>query len=156
MRFAKQIAAVFAVVSCLIASAPAPAAPTSAERALLTEINRTRAAHGLRPLRVDLRLERAARAHSAWMLRTGTFAHGPFGRRIASYGARGPAVGENLAWGVGGSATPPGIIQGWLASPSHRANLLRRGFTRIGIGVRYGTFAGHRGAAVVTADFAGR
>jgi hypothetical protein len=34
--------------------------------------------------------------------------------------------------------------------------MLRRGFRRIGIGIAFGTFAGHSGAAVVTADFAGR
>jgi uncharacterized protein YkwD len=37
----------------------------------------------------------------------------------------------------------------------HRANLLRPGFNRIGIGAARGTFHGLPDALVVTADFAG-
>ena len=44
----------------------------------------------------------------------------------------------------------------WLASPEHRANLLRPGYARIGIGLVRGSFLGNGGATVVTADFAGR
>jgi uncharacterized protein YkwD len=46
-------------------------------------------------------------------------------------------------------------VRGWLASPGHRANLLRPGWTRIGIGARVGAFRGYSGVTVVTADFAG-
>jgi uncharacterized protein YkwD len=90
------------------------------------------------------------------VVRTGTFAHGSFQRRLAGFGVRGPKVGENLGWGIGWRKTAQGIVAGWLASPSHRANLLRPGFRRVGVGRVVGTFAGHGGAAVVTADFAGR
>ncbi len=48
------------------------------------------------------------------------------------------------------------VVNTWLNSPTHRAVLLRPGFKRVGIGISYGTFAGHGGAGVVTADFAGR
>jgi uncharacterized protein YkwD len=41
----------------------------------------------------------------------------------------------------------------WLASPDHRANLLKPDYRRIGIGVAYGTFHGNDGAAVIAADF---
>jgi uncharacterized protein YkwD len=141
---------------CLAAvAAPAPARPTGAEADLLRAINQTRAQYGLAPVRVDPTLERAARSHSAAMLRTGSFGHGAFARRLTSFGARGPAIGENLAWGVGSRGTPAGVIQGWLASPSHRANLLRPGFRRIGIGRVVGTYRGYGGATVITADFAG-
>jgi uncharacterized protein YkwD len=119
-------------------------------------VNQVRAQHGLAPLSLDVRLERAARAYTSHMLRTGTFAHGDFRRRIARYGGRGPALGENLAWGVGSTSSAQAVVQMWLASPSHRANLLRPGFRRIGIGRGVGTFRGYRGAAVVTANFAGR
>jgi uncharacterized protein YkwD len=77
------------------------------------------------------------------------------GPRLAGYGVRGPIYGENLAWGMGERATAQGIVRGWMASPGHRANLLRPGWTRIGIGSRIGTFRGYGGATVVTADFAG-
>ena len=107
-----------------------------------------RAQHGVRPLRIDLRLEASARAKSRTMLRTGTFAHGNFQRRLSSYRARGPYFGENLAWGVGSRGSAAGVVQMWLASPSHRANLLRRSFERVGLGIYVGTFRGYGGATV--------
>ena len=51
---------------------------------------------------------------------------------------------------------PGTVISEWLRSPEHRANLLRPGFTRIGIGATQGSFLGNAGAVVLTADFAGR
>lgn len=156
MRFAKNISIVFSTVLCVLALAPAAhASPTAAEAELLRVINRVRAQHGIRPLRVDLRLEAAARAKSRSMLRTGTFAHGNFQRRLSNFRARGPYFGENLAWGVGHHGSAPGVVQMWLASPSHRANLLRRTFRRVGLGVLVGTFRGYGGTTVVTANFAG-
>jgi uncharacterized protein YkwD len=137
------------------AAAPAPARPAGAEVELLRAINHARAQYGLGPLRVDPTLRRAARSHSSTLLRTGVFGHGDFARRLTRFGARGPAIGENLAWGVGAQGTAAGVLQGWLGSPSHRANLLRPGFRRIGIGRAVGTYRGFAGAAVFTADFAG-
>jgi uncharacterized protein YkwD len=133
----------------------AAATLTRSEFALLKVMNQVRVAHGIRPLRLDGRLERAARSHSRTMLRTGQFFHGAFTTRIRSTGVKAPRVGENLAWGVGVLARARAIVNMWLASPEHRANLLRRGFRRVGIGALTGTFAGHAGAFVVTADFAG-
>jgi uncharacterized protein YkwD len=157
MRFAKNISIVFSMVLCVLALAPpAQARPTPAEAALLHAMNQARAQHGVAPLRVDLRLEAAARAKSRSMLRTGTFAHGDFQRRLSSFRARGPYFGENLAWGVGSHGSAAGVVQMWLASPSHRANLLRRNFQRVGLGVVVGTFRGYAGTSVVTANFAGR
>jgi uncharacterized protein YkwD len=119
-------------------------------------MNEARAAHGLAPLRLDPRLRRAAHAHSSDMVRRNYFAHGAFVSRLARFGVRGPRVGENLAWGVGSGADAREVVRRWLASPTHRANLLRRGFRRVGLGVLSGAFAGYDGAVVVTADFAGR
>lgn len=142
-----------------VAAILAPTGPagtlTQSERTLLGAVNDVRRAHNLRPLRVDTTLVRAARAQSTDVIRRDTFAHGALAQRLARYGVRGPIYGENLAWGKGDRATAAGILRGWLASPSHRANLLRPGWTRIGIGSRTGTFLGHAGATVVTADFAG-
>ena len=90
------------------------------------------------------------------MLRQNVFTHGAFGERIAGFGARGPAFGENLAWGTGSYARARNIVDSWMRSPGHRANLLRPGWSRIGIGAASGRFLGHAGATVVTADFAGR
>ena len=143
--------------SALVALLPAATAarPTSEEASVIQVVNQVRAQHGLRALALDLRLERAARSHSRALLRSGTFAHGDVRRRLASVGVRGPLVGENLAWGTGSRASAAAVVQMWMSSPPHRANLLRPGFRRIGVGRGVGTFGGYSGAAVVTANFAG-
>lgn len=127
---------------------------TSPEASLLQSINAVRTSHGLAPLQVDVHLLRAARAHSADMMRRQYFAHGSVAQRAMSRGARGPVFGEDLAWSTG--ITADWVVNAWLASPEHRAVLLRPGFRRVGIGYSFGTFIGHGGAGVVTADFAGR
>lgn len=143
----------------VLALAPASQAATTqtrAEQSLVQVVNDVRAANNLRPLRVDAHLVEAARAHSSTLLRANVFEHGSFMERLALHGARGPAFGENLAWGTGRLASARSIVGAWMASPGHRANLLRPGWNRIGIGAMSGRFLGHRGALVVTADFAGR
>ena len=145
-----------AAVAALALSGPASAATlTRPEVSLLREVNRVRATYGVRTLRGDATLQRAARSHSASMLRTGVFTHGDFALRMRRFGVRGSYAGENLAWGVGDNASARAIVAEWLASPPHRANLLRPGFRRIGLGRLVGAFAGYTDAAVVTADFAG-
>ena len=116
-------------------------------------MNVARTSHGLTPLRVDYRLERVARSHSSDMVHRQYFAHTSFAARMHGSGASGPLYGENLAWGP---VSAQWVVSQWLASPEHRANLLRPGFRRVGIGALTGTFVGHAGAFVVTADFAGR
>jgi uncharacterized protein YkwD len=158
MQIKKRVLIAFAAGLLAFAAAPAAFAGslTRAESSLLQAVNQARAAHGLGHVRVDIALERAARSHSADMLRRDYFAHGAFTSRLLSFRARGPVLGENLAWGTGSYATATSIVAAWLASPEHRANLLRPGFSRIGIAAPQGTFLGNGGAAVVTADFAGR
>jgi len=125
------------------------------EFAILKVMNQVRGSHGLRPLRVDHRLERAARGHSATMLRTGQFFHGAFTTRIRRTGVKAPRVGENLAWGVGVLSRARAIVNMWLASPEHRANLLHAGYRTVGVGALRGRFDGYSGAVVITTDFAG-
>lgn len=124
------------------------------EQRLLEEINRVRAANGVRPLRTDARLRAAAEAHSRDMVAHGYLGHGDFGRRLQSYGVRARAVGENVAWGAGSSVRARAVVASWMSSPWHRANLLSREFRRIGLGVATGSFGGQRRAHLVTADFA--
>jgi len=119
-------------------------------------MNAARAEHGLVPLHLDGRLEGAARRHSRKMLRTGTFFHGEFAARIRSAGVRAPTVGENLAWAAGGVGLARSIVQMWLESPAHRANLLRPGYRLVGVGAPAGPFNGYPYVQMVTADFAGR
>jgi uncharacterized protein YkwD len=127
---------------------------SSSEASLLQTINSVRTSKHLAPLRLDVRLLRAARGHSTDMMHRQYFAHGAVAGRVLAEGAHGPVFGEDLAWGTGVGAQ--WAVTQWLASPRHRAVLLRPGFRRVGIGIAFGTFAGHGGAVVFTADFAGR
>jgi uncharacterized protein YkwD len=144
------------LASFLLGPAAAAQARTlsSSEASLLQTMNSVRTSNHLAPLRLDVRLLRAARGHSADMMHRQYFAHGAIASRAAAQGARGPVFGENLAWGTGVGAQ--WVVSQWLASPAHRAVLLRPGFRRVGIGIAFGTFAGRGGAAIFTADFAGR
>ena len=163
------------LTAVLVLAAPATAATslTKPERALLQAVNSARTTRGLPPLRVDRTLTRAARSHSQVMLVENRLDHGNFAarmrrveasrstshtirrRRTLRGAAKVRALGENLAWGSGSFARARSIVLGWLNSPHHRANLLRPGFTRIGLGAAVGSFAGARSATVVTANFAG-
>jgi uncharacterized protein YkwD len=152
----KQVFVVFLVVlGILVPAAGAQARQlTSSEASLLNTMNTVRKSHGLPALRVDFHLVRAARSHSADMMRRQYFAHGSVAGRAVASGASGPLFGEDLAWAQG--ITAWWVVNHWLASPAHRAVLLRPGFQRVGIGYAFGSFIGHGGAGVVTADFAGR
>lgn len=55
-----------------------------------------------------------------------------FVSRIAATGYKYSAIGENLA---AGQPTPQSVVQGWLNSPSHKANLLAADFTEVGFGL---------------------
>lgn len=160
MRFFRHAAAVLiALAAAALTSAAALAATATslspADSSLLARMNAVRAAHHLRPLQADPRLESAAVFHDRQMLASGVFAHGNLSGRLGRFGVRGRIGGENLAWGVGASGSPAGIVAAWLASPEHRANLLRPSFRRVGVSAVLGTFQGHADAQVVTADFAG-
>lgn len=128
---------------------------TAREQNLVRAINEARAAHGAAPLRVEIHLQRAARAHSRAMVRSGNFAHGDWYGRLRRHGVRGSALGETLAWGIGSKGTATAIVSMWLASPGHRTTMLRPGFRLLGVGVAVGPMAGFRGASVATADFSG-
>jgi uncharacterized protein YkwD len=152
----RALALAVAAAALLAFPAVAGAAGQSAsEASLLKAINKTRAEYGLAALRYDAVLARAAAAHTRDMAVKDYFAHGDFRPRMLQFRVRGPFVGENLAWGAGSFGTPQGIVRAWLASPAHRANLLRPGFRRVGLGELRTTFRGASGASVVTADFAG-
>ena len=154
MSRTKQFLVAFAtgVVALATAASATARGLSGSESSLLRAINTARTSRGLTALRVDRSLERTARRHSSDMLRGGYFSHGRFAARMRASGARGPTFGEDLAWGP---VDAQWVVSEWLASPPHGANLLRPGFHRVGVGALLGTFAGHSGALVVTADFAG-
>jgi uncharacterized protein YkwD len=147
-----------ALLIALLVAAPAAQAtsghPTRVEKETLRLINNARADRGLKPVRLDLRLWRAARHHTRDMIRRGYFAHGATTERLSHY-VRAGVIGETLAWGSGSYASPASTVDSWLHSPPHRALLLDRQFRYVGIGSRGGPFQGEARARVYTADFRG-
>jgi uncharacterized protein YkwD len=135
------------------------------QSALVREINAVRADHGLRPLSTSDELAASASQHTREMGSDGYFHHesrdaSPFWKRIqhwyVSSGWSFWSVGENLFWSRRG-LTAPIAISAWMASPTHRANLLSRTWREVGISaLRFdaapGTFGG-RPVSIVTADF---
>lgn len=157
-RAARAVALLFLTVAALAATGVALAAGglTARESSFLAAVNAVRARHSVPPVSVTAGLVRAARSHSAEMIRTGTFRHGAFEHRLVQFGARGPVVGEDLGWTIDDRTATNRIVSWWLASPRHRTVLLRPGFRHVGIGVARGPFFGRRHCIVVTADFEGR
>jgi uncharacterized protein YkwD len=141
-------------------TAPVPTTPPvehpTGNAALETEVARLvnveRAATGCDPLTVDSRLRAAARKHSADMAAKNYFSHTSqdgteFADRITreDYGWSG--AGENIAKG---QRTPADVMNSWMNSPGHRANILNCGFRDIGVGVA----ADAQGSLIWTQDFA--
>ncbi|MFC7885650.1 CAP domain-containing protein [Streptomyces sp. NPDC057376] len=117
-------------------------ARTTAEVVDLTNRERVRA--GLAALAVDPRLTAAAQAHSADMVARDFYSHtdpdgGKPWDRAAAAGAARRTVGENIACG---QRSPADVVEGWMNSPGHRANILKADFTHIGIGLAGGGRAG--------------
>ncbi|KUF18360.1 CAP domain-containing protein [Streptomyces silvensis] len=111
---------------------------------VLTLTNGHRTAAGLRPLAPDARLAAAAQAHSADMVARGFYSHtAPDGsepwHRAAAAGSTQRTVGENIACGQRSAAE---VVQGWMDSPGHRANILKPAFTHLGVGFAGGGRAG--------------
>ncbi|WP_426567607.1 CAP domain-containing protein [Streptomyces canus] len=121
---------------------PTGLAGTEADVVDLT--NRERARAGLRPLAVDPLLAAAARAHSEDMVARSFYSHtSPDGSRpwdrAAAAGSTRRTIGENIACG---QRSPAEVVEGWMNSPGHRANILKADFTHIGVGFAGGGPAG--------------
>jgi uncharacterized protein YkwD len=142
---AATIAAVLATSCENTGLAPEPGNLDLIRAAVLCLINRERAQNGESPLRLSGQLQQAAEGHSRELVSSNYFAHvSPSGEtpvdRIRETGyIPGPTVGyvigENLAWGTYGLATPAAIVAAWIASPGHLANILEAQYSETGIGV---------------------
>jgi uncharacterized protein YkwD len=158
-----------ATVSCeATTTIPSRTTANLAERSILCLLNSERSQRGLRKLRSNGKLAKAARNHSRDMVNHGYFEHvrpgGPdLVQRIRSAGyldgARSWSVGENIAWGTGEYATPAALVEAWMESPGHKRNILERNFREIGIGLAIGAPSGRSGsdfsasATTATTDF---
>ncbi len=114
------------------------------EAATLCLVNVQRARHGERPLRPNADLGRSADAHSQDMVDRNYFDHtSPGGQTLldrikaSTYlpPRAGYVLGENIALGTMQLATPAAIVDGWMKSPGHRANILNADFRDSGLGV---------------------
>jgi uncharacterized protein YkwD len=124
--------------------APAAATLGAIGEATLCLLNGERADHGLAPLRPNAKLAAAATAYAQDLVAGSYFSHtGRDGSHLADRIKRSGylprhsawALGENLAWGTGGLATPGSIMRAWMNSPGHRDNILDPHYREIGIGV---------------------
>jgi uncharacterized protein YkwD len=121
-----------------VARATAPADP-GAEAAVLALVNQARVAAGCGALTVDPALAAVARAHSADMRDRDYFSHtspeglSPFDR--AEQAGIDYSRAENIAFG---QADATAVMQAWLESPGHRANILDCDLTKLGVGVAEG------------------
>jgi uncharacterized protein YkwD len=128
---------------------------TPTEQSFLAAINQVREAHGDQPLTAQANLQRAAQAHSDDMITGSYFAHRVFWKRLEDFGVRGKHMGENLAWNSTPTNAVGTLVNAWMHSPDHRANLLSTEYSQIGVGVAIGHFDGYSNALMVTTDFLG-
>lgn len=114
-------------------------AETQAEAAVLLLVNEERAKAGCKPVAADSDLAKLAEIFSADMALRGFFDHtNPDGDdpwdRAAALGITGLG-GENIARG---QATAEAVMEAWMNSPGHKANILNCDFKTLGVGVHLG------------------
>jgi uncharacterized protein YkwD len=155
--FARRLA-MLALVPAALFGAIAVASPAQAAAPTTTQMqsdivywtNQWRAKVGCGKLRLDANLARAGRNHSAWMARTARFSHVGYGgstfvsrARVAGYNS---ALSENIAWGYRSGAE---VVNAWMHSPGHRANIVNCKAKAVGVGAAYSA----NGTPYFTQDF---
>lgn len=109
---------------------------TNYEQEVIRLVNEIRAENGLKALSYDWELSRVARYKSQDMKDNNYFAHNsptygtPF-QMIKNFGISYRSAGENIAKGY---KTPQAVVNAWMNSSGHRANILNSSYTRIGVG----------------------
>lgn len=113
-----------------------PASTLAFENEVIRLVNEIRAQNGLQPLSANWELSRIARYKSQDMADLHYFSHTsptygtPF-QMIRSFGLTYRAAGENIAYG---QTTPQIVVNSWMNSSGHRANILNSAYTQIGVG----------------------
>ena len=109
---------------------------SSYEAEVIRLVNEIRQEKGLKPLTANWELSRVARFKSQDMKDNRYFSHTsptygtPF-QMIRSFGLSYRTAGENIAHGY---ATPQAVVNAWMNSSGHRANILNPSYTQIGVG----------------------
>jgi uncharacterized protein YkwD len=108
-------------------------------------VNQARLGQGLQPLAYDGALAAAAQSYAQLMANSGCFSHTCppvtyFVDRVVAAGYT-PwlFLGENIA---GGQQTAQQVVQDWMNSSGHRANILNANYKDLGVGVAYGGYFG--------------
>ncbi|MFC8871712.1 CAP domain-containing protein [Streptomyces sp. NPDC057148] len=110
------------------------------EAQVLALVNEERAAAGCSPVTANSRLTRAADDYSDVMASSGVMSHtGPDGStmttRVEAAGYQWSTLGENIARGQADAAS---VMESWMNSSGHRANILNCSFKELGVGVHFG------------------
>lgn len=118
------------------ATQAAPSANVSYEERVAQLVNVEREKNGLQPLTFDASISNVARAKSKDMADNNYFAHqsptyGSAGDMLRNFGINWSAWGENIA---SGQRTPEEVVNAWMNSEGHRANILSPNFGKIGVG----------------------
>jgi len=106
------------------------------ENEVIRLVNEIRAQNGLSPLKADWQLSRVARFKSQDMKDKKYFSHqsptygSPF-EMIKNFGISFKTAGENIAYGY---KTPQAVVNSWMNSSGHRANILNSTYNKIGVG----------------------
>ncbi len=101
---------------------------------VVTLVNEERAKEGLQPLRINQSAAAAAQVRAKEIV--SSFSHtrpngSSFSTALDEQGTSYRRSGENIAWG---QKSPQQVVQGWMNSPGHRANIMNASFTEIGVG----------------------
>ncbi|MDH6577903.1 sigma-70 family RNA polymerase sigma factor [Kitasatospora sp. MAP5-34] len=120
---------------------PGPAAAVGVVQQVLDLVNNQRSQAGCGPVRANSQLQAAAQGQSDDMAARHFFDHtNPDGQgpqaRIEAAGYHWSTWGENIAQGQSDAAA---VMDAWMHSPGHRANILNCAFTELGVGVHEGT-----------------
>ncbi|WP_018931652.1 SafA/ExsA family spore coat assembly protein [Gracilibacillus lacisalsi] len=108
----------------------------SIEHQVIQYTNQERAKYGLSPLRPDWQLSRVARYKSQDMQQNNYFSHqsptygSPF-NMMNDFNINYRSAAENIAQG---QETPYQVVQAWMNSSGHRANILNGEYTHVGVG----------------------
>ena len=106
------------------------------ENEVIRLVNVQRSQNGFSPLTANWELSRVARYKSQDMADNRYFSHTsptygtPF-QMMKSFGLRFRTAGENIAYG---QRTPQAVVNAWMNSSGHRANILNASYTQIGVG----------------------
>jgi uncharacterized protein YkwD len=114
---------------------------------IITWTNTNRAKEATLPALVEnTQLDASAKVKAEDILKRQYFEHtAPDGTTVSDLVAHAGytyvLIGENLA--LGDFVSDKDVVDAWMASPGHRANILNTHYTEIGIGIAYGMYEGH-------------